>query len=268
MDLKIVMVEGPHDGAFISKILQVFGYDVCKIPIGNYKPEYIAQYLKGQYKNVSVEEFNLQSVRQEVLFPSYSLILESEMILIFQMGGDSRADRRNMLVKNICDFLHSPMTADIVAKSGKITFIYEFDADDEGVDARLKAVNDEIKLIDVAFPGLPENASYVTSDGVRWGAYIFAEQDKKGRLENLLLPMMEEDNEELADHVKSFIDRRETYKNIKPTKYPLKARVGVLGQLEKAGCANPAIIEQSSYLTKEKIMTSTYCKALFNFLHG
>lgn len=148
MDLKILMVEGPHDGAFISKVMQVNGYKTYKKPIGSYSPQFVAKYLSGQYKNAPVDELNLQSVRQQIIFPSYSLVWEEkEMLLIFQMGGDGRADKRNKLVGDIYGFLHSAVTTEVLADSGKITFVYEFDADEDGVDARLQQVTREIRQI-------------------------------------------------------------------------------------------------------------------------
>ena len=270
MDLKIIMVEGPHDGAFISKVMQVNGYKTCKKPIERYSPAFVAKYLSGQYKNAPVDELNLQSVRQEIIFPSYSLLRgEEEMMLIFQMGGDSRADKRKRLVGDIFGFLHSSMTADAVSDSGKMTFVYEFDADEEGVDARLQQVSQEIRQINGAFPGITKNGSYIDSADVRWGAYIFEDGSGKGRLEDIILPMMEQGNDDVASYAKDFVDKRNAFKlfqTVKPTSHPQKARVGVMGQLEKAGSANPAIIEQSSYLTKEKILVSPTCCQIFNFL--
>lgn len=270
MDLKIIMVEGPHDGAFISKVMQVNGYKTCKKPIGKYTPAFVAQYLSGQYKNAPVDELNLQSVRQQIVFPSYSLLRgEEEMMLIFQMGGDGRGDKRKKLVGDIFSFLRSSMTTEAVADSGKITFVYEFDADEEGVEARLHQVTHEIKEIDEAFPGITVNGSYVESAGIRWGAYIFENGSGNGRLEDIILPMMEQDNDDVAGCAKEYVDKRCTFKlfqTVKPTPHALKARVGVMGQLEKAGSANSAIIEQSSYLTDEKIKGSPVCCKIFNFL--
>lgn len=269
MDLKIIMVEGPHDGAFISKVMQVNGYKTCKKPIGEYSPAFVAKYLSGQYKNAPVDELNLQSVRQQIVFPSYSLLRgEEEMMLIFQMGGDGRDDKRKKLVGDIFGFMQSSMTADAVSNSGQITFVYEFDADEEGVESRLQQVTEEIRQIDKAFPGITKNGSYVDSAGIRWGAYIFEDGSGRGRLEDIILPMMELGNEDIAGYAKDFVDKRGSFKlfqTVKPTLHPQKARVGVMGQLEKAGSANPAIIEQSSYLTVEKIMGSSVCCQIFKF---
>lgn len=270
MDLKIIMVEGPHDGAFISKVMQVNGYKTCKKTIGEYDPAFVASYLKGQYKNAPVDELNLQSVRQQIVIPSYSLLRgEDEMVLIFQMAGDGREDKRKKLVGDIFRFLRSSMTAEAVSDSGKITFVYEFDADEEGVGARLQQVTQEIRQIDETFPGIMGNGNYVESAGIRWGAYIFEDGSGKGRLEDIILPMMEQDNDDIAGFAKDFVDKRGEFKlfrTVKPTSHPQKARVGVMGQLEKAGSANSAIIEQSSFLTDEKIIGSPVCCQIFKFL--
>lgn len=269
MDLKIVMVEGPHDGAFISKIMQVHEFKTCKVPIGDYQPKFIAKYLGIQYKKAPVDQLNLQSVRQEILFPSYSLIQGNCQLLIFQMNGDSRADRRNRLVREIFGFVHSTMTADAMTADDKITFVYEFDADEMGVAARLQQVNDEIRLIDSECPAILANGEYVESKGIRWGAFIFADTNGKGKLEDIILPMMEIDNEDIATCAKELVDRRDSFilfRGKKTLKHPLKARIGVMGQLDKEGSANPAIIEQSSYLTSEKIKKSPVCESIFSFL--
>lgn len=271
MNLKIIMVEGPHDGAFVSKIMQVNGYKTCKLPVGNYQPLFIAKYLSVQYKKAPVDQLNLQSVRQQIIFPSYSLISETDMLLIFHMGGDSRSDLREKLVGDLCRFLRSAMTSEALGDSDKITFVYEFDADEEGVATRLAQINEEIRRTDSECPVISTNATYVESKGIRWGAYIFAGANGKGRLEDIVFPMMEKDNEDVAACAKEFVNKRDTFtlfKDKRPLKYPLKAQIGVMGQLEKEGSANPAIIEQSSYLTREKIKGSPICEQIFQFLNS
>ena len=269
MDLKIIMVEGPHDGAFISKVMQVYGFKTCKEPIGNYQPKFIAEYLGIQYKKAPVDQLNLQSVRQQVLFPSYSLTQGNVQLLIFQMNGDSRADRRKKLVGELFRFIHSSMTSEALTDNDKITFVYEFDADEVGIDARLSQTNEEIRKIDPECPEIRANGDYVESNGIRWGAFIFADGEGKGKLEDIILPMMEKDNNDIAKCAKDYVDKRDTFslfQGKRSLKYPQKAIVGVMGQLEKEGCANPAIIEQSSYLTSEKIKSSSVCEQIYKFL--
>lgn len=269
MNLKIVMVEGPHDGAFISKVMQVYGFKPCKDPIGDYQPKFIAEYLGKQYKKAPVDQLNLQSVRQQILFPSYSLIQGDIQLLIFHMNGDRRADRREKLTGELCRFIHSSMTSEALGADDKITFVYEFDADEIGIDGRLSQTNEEIRRIDPECPEITENGNYVESKGVRWGAFVFANNNGKGKLEDIILPMMEMGNEDVAVNAKDFVDKRDSFtlfQGRKPMKYPQKARVGVMGQLEKEGCAIPAIIEQSSYLTNEKIKSSSVCEQIFLFL--
>lgn len=270
MNLKIVMVEGAHDGAFISKVMQVNGYSTFSKPIDEYEPRMMAEYLKGQYKNAPVGELNLQSVRQQILFPSYALASSNEIMLIFHMGGDRRSDRRSKLVKDLRDFFLSPASRStgVVSADDTLTFIYEFDADKVGIDKRLKQAGNEIFQIDEGFSGFQANASYEVSNGLRWGVYIFADNSGKGKLEDIILPMMEKDNEDIASCAKDYVDKRTTFvlfQTAKPTKDPEKARIGVMGQLQKAGTAIPAIIEQSSFLTDEKIKGSAICMEIFEF---
>ena len=81
--------------------------------------------------------------------------------------------------------------------------------------------------------------------------------------------MMESGNEDIALSAKSFVNMKDTFilfQKEKSTKDPQKARIGVMGQLQKAGSATPAIIEQSSFLTDEKIKSNSACMQLFDFL--
>src|SRR5574344_155481 len=166
MELKIVMVEGPHDGAFISKVMHVNGYMTCKKRINDYEPKFLSNYLKQQYNKAPVGDLNLQSVRQGILFPSYSIMKEDELLLIFHMGGDSRKDNRKKLVSDIYTIIHSAIAANLVGDT-RISFIYEFDADNDGIEARLEQVNAEIKDIEPNFPSINENAIFVKYKNVR-----------------------------------------------------------------------------------------------------
>ena len=265
------MVEGPHDGAFISKVMQVNGYKTFSKHIGDYQPPMIANYLIGQYKNAPVSELNMQSIRQQILFPSYALAMDNELMLVFNMGGDRRDDKRKKLVTELRDFFISPLSrmAGYVSTDDTITFIYEFDADKDGVDVRLRQASDEIRQIDAAFTGFLSNGSYIVSEGVRWGVFVFADVNGTGKLEDIILPMMESGNEDIAKSAKDFVDMKDSFalfQTEKSTKDPQKARIGVMGQLQKAGCATPAIIEQSSFLTDEKIKANPACMQLFDFL--
>lgn len=272
MNVKIIMVEGPHDGAFLSKIMKVNGYKTCGMKISKYEPSYIAGFLKKQYQNIALNEPNVQSARQEVLFPSYSLIRNNELVLIFNMGGDSRVDKRSKLVSDFITLIRSSMVKS-ETENDIVSFVYELDADTVGIEKRLSQVNEEIRdKFDVS-PGISKNASYTDTDkdNIRWGAFIFANDDGMGKLEDIILPMMEEGNEDIAKLAQDFVNRRDNFTlfkstKAKPTKYPLKARVGVMGQLEKAGSPNATIIDQSSFLTDDKIKASTICKTIFKFL--
>lgn len=271
MNLKIVMVEGPHDGAFISKVMKVNGYKTFSKHIGDYQPQMIAKYLIGQYRNAPVAELNMQSLRQQMLFPSYALHAGEDLVLIFHMCGDCQDVKRRKLVTELREFFLSATarSTGAVSNSDTLTFVYEFDADKKGVAERVNQANKEISGVDNDFKGFQNNGSYIISNGIRWGVFVFADSDGLGKLEDIILPMMEKGNEDIAACAKEFVDKKDTFvlfQKEKSTNDLQKARVGVMGQLQKPGVAAPAIIEQSSFLTEEKIKGSKACVDLFAFL--
>ena len=272
MIVKIVMCEGPHDTAFISRVLRVMGCRNDKTCIGEF-PGKLFDFLKKQYIP-EVESYPIHEARGKTITPNYGLSYNDEVLfLLYSMGGDSKKESRNKIVSYFLALFMSEFA--VPADLGfNLHFVYEFDADKDGRDKRLESLNKEIREQIPEFPGV-EHGSYCNYANITWGAYIFsAPGSDKGKLEDMVLPMMREDNEDVFADIEVVADKREVYNLYQAHKKKMdkdgwdrdKAMIGMAGQLHKVGSANAAIIEQSCLLTNEQIVANAVCQEIGAYL--
>ena len=275
MIVKIVMCEGPHDTAFVSRILRVLGCGNDKTRIGEF-PDYLTKFLKKQY-TPDVETYPIYDVRGKTIIPNYGLNYNDEILfLLYNMGGDSKKVNRHKMVSYFLNLFKTEMTNP--ARLGfELHLIYEFDADKDGRDKRLDRLNDEIREMMPDFPGVG-HGEYRNHGNITWGAYIFSAPDSdKGKLEDIVLPMMHKDNDDVFVDIEQIVSKREEYELYHRHKKKLdkdgwdkdKAMIGMAGQLHKYGNANAAIIEQSCLIIDDQILANKSCREIGEFLlHG
>lgn len=272
MIVKIVMCEGPHDTAFVSRILRVMGCGNDKTQIGKF-PDYLSNFLKKQY-TPDVDTYPIYDARGKTITPNYGLNYKDEVLfLLYSMGGDSKKNNRNKMVSYFLNLFKTEMLNP--AEMGfDLHFVYEFDADKAGRDKRLEMLNKEICEQMPDFPGV-SHGNYCNHANISWGAYIFSDPDRDdGKLEDMVLPMMRKNNKDVFADIELVVNKREAYKLYQTHKKKMdddrwekdKAMIGMAGQLNKCGSANAAIIEQSCLITDEQIVTNMSCLEIGSFL--
>lgn len=272
MIVKIVMCEGPHDTAFVSRILRVMGCGNDRTKIGDF-PDYLTNFLKKQY-TPDVESYPIHNVRGKTITPNYGLNYKDEVLfLLYSMGGDSKKGNRHKMVSYFLNLFKTEM-ASPASLGFELHFIYEFDADNEGRDKRVEKLNNEIRELIPDFPGVG-HCKYCNYNNITWGSYIFSAPDSdKGKLEDMVLPMMREDNEDVFADIEHVADKREAYKLYQTHKEKMdddrwdkdKAMIGMAGQLHKYGNGNAAIIEQSCLITNNQIAEDKCCQEIGHYL--
>ena len=97
-------------------------------------------------------------------------------------------------------------------------------------------------------------------------ADIFTGEDNdKGKLENILLPLMKKDTESIFESSKKFLEENHEVERCKSKFDDLKSIIGTAGQLQISGTSNTVCIEKSDYLTNEKILDNEKCKEIIAF---
>lgn len=282
MKVTILMCEGPHDVAFISRIMHADGYHTYSVVINSYPP-FIADFLRSHITKGSLDDLKLQEARGGLFLPSIALYKDDRLLLLYRLNGDSKkGGRQNIVSAFDMLFRNSQVSRDnILREDDSLTIVYVYDADKKGVNSRINEINVELQeFLSVESPMSVTQAGFDTYNGIKYGAFIFNvpdEGDGHGRLEDLVLPLMSQANTDIRKDADILIQKR------KSQQYNLfsvaskdkdkdfdcqKATIGIMGQLQKSGTPNSAIIEQSAYIDDTQIQADTACIQIIKFVNA
>ncbi len=288
MEYKVILalLEGAHDVAFVYRILKENGFKTTKKLIKEL-PSPLDKYLSNprQFLSASFENLKVGTVRLSS-FPMEVLEKDQNTILLFPTGGVEQSDVRKKIITqfNAIKEVGTAGSADN-EKDLSISILYLLDAETQGLAYRLNAIANEIK---VAMEKPEEtleftNGSYSKVDDIDFGVYVFTDPGKEtGRLEDILLPLMKQNNDDIFDDAAAFLSKVNDYDLFKGKTNNVdvklitkvddekfnyeKSLVGTVGQLQTSGKSNVQVIREGSYLTKEKIVNDANCKAIANFI--
>jgi hypothetical protein len=275
MKLSILLCEGPHDVAFIYRLLRYESYsDVSAMKVGEL-PDLFKDYFKSLLTNESFYE-NSNLTRKPVL-PTLMVRnkgTEGEVwIALYAVEGNRQPELVNAIVQAYYDFILDSMEEDTL----NISIAFINDADKDGVDSELKQLkkNYESKNVRMFNEVVAENndiKKIIINNNeksfLKQGYYIFCNQERKGKLEDIVLDIMRKDNMLIFDSVKIFLETS-TEPHKKDKKYDIqKSIIGSAGQLLKSGKTNTVIINDACYLTPEKIKGNSKCQEIISFINA
>ena len=293
--MKIIWLfcEGPHDAGFLTRVLTTFGYldksseyTLATIEKVN-KPLYIL--LDGYLKQYATLGYKLDK------FPSRPSIFkkseeEDTWILLYLTDGNTNFQKVYDILR---PFLVSRLASTNPFRDVKTAIVFFNDADN-GLEQAIKELKKAIekaytkelqKFIDkkidpnalgytqsiTLFQDLPEplkvgNIFQGEENSIfqKQGYYVLCKDDLTGKLEDIILPMMEKDNEEVFVKSAEFIQNNKRFDKLDSQ----KATIGAAGQLEMAGYANAVYIQKGSYLTEEKIKNNAKCQDIISFINA
>lgn len=261
--LSVVLCEGPHDVAFIAKILKADEYRSKEnLPLQDY-PKPISSMFINEVKETNIEELRFQEVRRARL-PSAILQREQHFVFLYAVGGDSRGDIRQTLLSTLISFIPEEGEIEILPKDTELNLLYFLDADNLGIAERVDQINKELQNTIGVKPFNGVGLSNYKTLGL--GIYIFSADEGLGKLEDLLMPLMEEHNENIFKEARAFYDNfYDADRDKRKKSDQSKATIGISGQLQKAGMTNSVIIGQSDYITSEKIKSNDKCLEILTF---
>ena len=217
MEYKVILalLEGAHDVAFVYRILKENGFNTTKKLIKDL-PSPLDKYLSNprQFLSASFENLKVGTVRISS-FPMEVLEKNLNTILLFPSGGVDQSDIRKKIITqfNAIKEIGKAGSANN-EKDLSISILYLLDAESQGLKFRLNAIAEEIKeaMDVVAQPLAFTNASYSKVDDIDFGVYVFTETGKEtGRLEDILLPLMKKDNDDIFDDAATFLGKVNEY---------------------------------------------------------
>lgn len=281
----LALLEGPHDVAFVYRILKEIGFKSTKKIIKDL-PSPLNLYLSNprQFQSASFHDMKIGSVQQS-FFPKEVLEKDENTLLLFSSGGVTQSEIRKKIIsqfnaiKEVGDDGSEDNEKDL-----SISILYLLDAEQEGMTFRLKAIADEIKeAMEYVDDNLDlKNSNFYKIDDIDFGVYIFSKPGEEvGRLEDILLPLMKKDNDDIYQDATAFLSKINNYNLFKGktnnadveliTKVDgekfnyEKSLIGTVGQLQTSGKSNVQVIREGSYLTSEKILNDDNCKEIIAF---
>jgi hypothetical protein len=284
MKLSLLLTEGDHDAAFLYRMLKANGFTTFSKIIREF-PAPLDSILATDVMNVSIPNMSIQSARTRFL-PSNVITSGESMLLIYAMQGDSTVQKRRALIERFRSLNTTDPAQIQVTPELDLSFLYFLDADNRGTTARLAEINTELSQV-FSVPVeqlLPSNAAVVSVENIKIGAFIFSNQGSEyGKLEDILLPMMEQGNEDVfgpareylsihkettlyKDHLQYNESQTEVVKVFGDKYYYEKALIGTIGQLHKAGKSNTVCISDSHYLNEDKLKGNAICQSIVAFI--
>ncbi|MCP4219062.1 MAG: hypothetical protein GY765_30790 [bacterium] len=280
-----VLCEGPHDIAFLYRLFRAQGFSVYKEIIGKF-PSPIDELIINALKDADYEEMKLMEVGKKPI-PREVFSRDESLVLLYSLGGDGQKDARKDLVKSIFKFKLPDVDALDVTKGLDFSILYFYDADNEGVKKRITEVEQEIKeLFEVDNVALSNGGDPVSVKGYGIGCYIFAGDSGPGKLEDILMPMMEKDNEDIFKGAEKFLELKDDGRlkklelkqekdgsilekrgNKKMKFDEAKSKICIAGQLQNSGKSNVVIIKDCDFINLEKIRNSSKCREIMAFIN-
>jgi hypothetical protein len=271
--VNIVLCEGQHDIAFITRVLKADGFKAYNNKVKNFISPLNNQF-EAVLKGNDIGERSLGFQREHKL-PSVALRNDHQLVLFHNIGGDG-----NLLARTEVISMYKGLKGndDFTSSLGfEFRFIFVFDADDVGVNERVSQVNQELGFDDVISQGTVSSV-----DGFEYGCYIFHDGSQVGDLEDIILTMItntEEgilsnsqvfltDNQLCTDRTKEYIctHQGQSYKTKSKFKFK-KSQLSVAGQLQFSGMSNSVFISNTDFLTYEQLTSNSHCTALKNLFY-
>jgi hypothetical protein len=288
--LVTIFCEGAHDVVFIYKILKTLGYKSNnKKKIGSFPVPFNAMF-KAAIEKTDIESLNLMDVRKGLL-PSEILLKGDNHLFLYNLGGDGKKEERGKMLEKLKSFIPQEGEFPVLPAGTTLSVIYIFDADKIGITKRLAEVSEELNAVfeeeNIHFK---ENGSWQTINKIRFGTYIFAAlNSEEGKLEDILSPLMQAENEEIFNAANDFLTKNLDENRLFPLKISLKdgvisenrstrtkgkfnfdhqkSLICVAGQLQKSGGSNTVVIRDTDFITLEKINANEKCLEIKDFLN-
>ncbi len=277
----IVLCEGEHDIAFLTRILSIDGYTPYRKKVSEFDIPLNKLYIQNlANKKIENFEFKFQRPRQKV--PYTVLVKDSTLVIFHNFDGDGNILKggANSIIKMYSDLNNENRRK--INKYDKLNyrFLYFLDSDDIGVQERLNSLRESLELDTL------NHYELIYKENYEIGCYIFHDElhhETHGKLEDILLNLMKQNNEKIFEKSQLFInenllntDRQKRYIcNNLEEKFDgrvefkeQKSIISIAGQLQFSGSSNAVIIANSDYIKKCDIESNIQCINILKLFKG
>jgi hypothetical protein len=257
----LVFCEGPHDVAFVRRVLKhCLGFERVEWKFSEF-PSPFNNLFKTSVSNHAARDLSLD-MAHKFLLPDRVLERDGVVALVFNSGGKTK---RQTIVEFISSFLPLfknaatfPDQADAVVTQARFLFLYDADAEGvakirEDVKKTFASIADEPWLVDDWQIDANDPAGAISAEK---GVYIWGGDGEHGTLEDILMPVFRASEPELSVKVENQIedvfdwntDHEDLARSVAETARKHKATITLAGQREKPGMSMNVIVDQTQML--------------------
>lgn len=277
----LVFCEGAHDVAFVQQVLKLcLDFEKVEWKFSDYPMPFNALF-KTSVQNHAAQDLSLDMAHKfflpDCVFQDKK---EQHIILVFNTGGKTQIEKVKLLLKSFLPLLvQSAVFSDnstAIVTQAKYLFLY--DADHIGTTKLFKEIKQNFETIDDeptwSFSDWTFSANPFGAIAENKAAYIWGANTQNGTLEDLLLPMFENDQKEFIENAKHFVDSTFFWET-KATKLEhrfaeiadrKKAIITCTGQRKKSGYSMNVIIGQAKLINKETFKNNDTVKSFASFI--
>lgn len=260
------MLEGMHDVNFIARILMANGFNEIR-KVEQIKSKDIQNSFKSN--QLTIEKFGLPKLPYMIPAKALHQVNETKEVFLYNLEGDAKRQMRHEIYKFYQDLI--PVDEeDITDINSSLRFLWFFDADQQGVDARILKVSKECSEFSGQDLSLSQGGLQ-SSDNIEYGTYIFydvSKQNKIGKLESQIkrLILMDPDHKQYLELAETYVLQLESllaHRQNPAKKFDKeKAELGSLSQLQNSGSSNAVFIQDSDFLKKDLLLTERESKII------
>jgi hypothetical protein len=236
---------------------------------------------QGNLSSKKIENYEFKFQRPKRRVP-YSVLVNDDVLVIFHnFDGDGAFFNggADSIVKMYLDLNNEKIRRIKNYDKLNYRFLYFLDSDDQGIDARLATLKEELNIDTLTSHEL------VIKDDYEIGCYIFHDNEhaeKHGKLENIVLNLMTNDNQSIFEGGINFLDNNcldddrckrficneldENYVG-NPQFKRMKSMISVAGQLQFSGSSNAVIIANTDYIKKDHLLDDLHCRNIFTLFN-
>lgn len=269
----IVFCEGDHDIAFLSRVLFVEGFTPYTKKVKEF-PQPLDDLYKINLSNKKIEDIEFKYQRPNQKIPYAVLFKEETLVIFHNLGGDGNILNGNAkrIVEQYLELNDEARIEIDGYKKLNYRFLYFLDSDDEGTDTRIGQLKKNLEVQEL------EHYQIALKEDYEVGCSIFYkthDENRHGKLEDILLELMKPNNEAIFEQSESFVKEYQLTKD-RQRKFICnnleekhdgtvnfkdeKSIVSIAGQLQFSGSNNSVIIANSDYIKKSDIENNEHCK--------
>ena len=268
----VVFCEGDHDIAFLTRVLCSEGYTAYNEKIKDFPKPFKKLYMKNlEEKDIGKRAFKFQRPKRKV---PYSIVKKGNTLVVFHNldGDDNIMNYSYQVVDMYVELNEEILRTTENYEYINFSFLYFVDADDVGVDSRMREFSQMLDIEDM------EHNTLYTKDSYEVGCSVFYDiddSDRKGKLEDIVISLMKPTNEEHFTNAKQYLlsnkldSQREKKFDCTDEVYVRnslyivdKSIISSIGQLQFSGASNAMIISNSDFIQNQDIHNSSICQGI------